>query len=129
MTINEKAALAEKAARASGEMLEHHGAFKVRRKSENDFVTEMDYKSEALIREMLLAACPEDQFFGEESGGPSAVVRRDEPHERPFLRHRRPDRPLSPVRPGGAFRVHHLRRHPGEGGSLPRGCFCARSGR
>lgn len=73
MTINEKAALAEKAARASGEMLEHHGAFKVRRKSENDFVTEMDYRSEALIREMLLSACPEDQFFGEESGGPSAA--------------------------------------------------------
>ena len=60
MTLNEKAALAERAARASGEMLEHHGAFKVRRKSENDFVTEMDYKSEALIREMLLTACPED---------------------------------------------------------------------
>ena len=73
MTLNEKAALAERAARASGEMLEHHGAFKVRRKSENDFVTEMDYKSEALIREMLLTACPEDQFFGEESGGPSAA--------------------------------------------------------
>ena len=73
MTIIEKAALAEKAARASGEMLEHHGAFKVRRKSENDFVTEMDYKSEALIREMLLTACPEDQFFGEESGGPASA--------------------------------------------------------
>ena len=73
MTLTEKAALAERAAWASGEMLEHHGAFKVRRKSENDFVTEMDYKSEALIREMLLAACPEDQFFGEEGGG--AVVK------------------------------------------------------
>ena len=71
MTLTEKAALAERAARASGEMLEHHGAFKVRRKSENDFVTEMDFKSEALIREMLLTACPEDQFFGEETGGAS----------------------------------------------------------
>lgn len=69
MTLREKAALAEKAARASGAMLEHHGAFKVRRKAENDFVTEMDYKSEALIRETLLSACPEDGFFGEESGG------------------------------------------------------------
>ena len=76
MTLNEKAALAERAARASGEMLEHHGAFKVKRKSENDFVTEMDYKSEALIREMLLTACPEDQFFGEEGGGPSAATGR-----------------------------------------------------
>ena len=69
MNYREKAELAERAARASGEMLEHHGSFKVRRKSENDFVTEMDYKSENLIREMLLAACPEDQFFGEETGG------------------------------------------------------------
>ncbi len=69
MTLTEKAALAERAARASGEMLEHHGAFKVRRKSENDFVTEMDFRSEALIRQMLLTACPEDQFFGEETGG------------------------------------------------------------
>ncbi len=73
MTLNEKAALAEKAARASGEMLEHHGTFKVRRKGDNDFVTEMDYRSEALIREMLLSACPEDQFFGEESGGPTSA--------------------------------------------------------
>jgi len=69
MTLTEKAALAERAARASGEMLEHHGTFKVRRKSENDFVTEMDFKSEALIRRMLLSTCPEDQFFGEETGG------------------------------------------------------------
>ncbi len=76
MTLAEKAALAERAARASGEMLEHHGAFKVRRKSENDFVTEMAYKSEALIRDMLLSACPEDQFFGEESGGPERAIGR-----------------------------------------------------
>ena len=73
MTIVEKAALAEKAARASGEMLEHHGSFRVRRKSENDFVTEMDFKSEALIREILLSACPDDQFFGEETGGATAA--------------------------------------------------------
>jgi len=76
MTLTEKAALAERAARASGEMLEHHGAFKVRRKSENDFVTEMDYRSEALIREILLTACPDDQFFGEESGGPASATGR-----------------------------------------------------
>lgn len=69
MTLREKAQLAERAARASGEMLEHHGDFRVRRKSENDFVTEMDFKSESLIREVLLGACPEDQFFGEETGG------------------------------------------------------------
>ena len=69
MTIMEKAALAEKAARASGEMLEHQSNYKVMRKSENDFVTEMDLKSETLIRDILLSACPEDQFFGEEFGG------------------------------------------------------------
>lgn len=69
MTLREKAALAERAARAAGAMLERHGAFKVKRKSENDFVTEMDFKSEALIRDTLLSACPEDEFFGEETGG------------------------------------------------------------
>lgn len=69
MDLRDKAALAERAARASGEMLEQHGAFEVRRKAENDFVTEMDFKSEALIKDMLLSACPEDAFFGEETGG------------------------------------------------------------
>ena len=76
MTLMEKAALAERAARAAGEMLEHHGALQIRRKSENDFVTEMDMKSETLIREMLLSACPEDEFFGEEGGGATEAVGR-----------------------------------------------------
>ena len=69
MTLREKAELAERAARASGAMLERHDPFRVRRKAANDFVTEMDYRSEALIRETLLGACPEDAFFGEETGG------------------------------------------------------------
>ncbi len=69
MNLMEKADLAERAARAAGEMLERHGDFRIRRKSENDFVTEMDFKSEALIRDLLLGACPEDEFFGEETGG------------------------------------------------------------
>ena len=76
MTLREKAALAERTARAAGEMLEHHGAFKIRRKSENDFVTEMDVKSENLIRDMLLSACPEDEFFGEEGGGAAKAAGR-----------------------------------------------------
>ncbi len=69
MTLRERAQLAGRAARASGEMLEHHGKLRVQRKSENDFVTEMDFKSEQLLKEMLLGACPEDCFFGEETGG------------------------------------------------------------
>ena len=76
MTFREKADLAEKTARAAGEMLEHHGSFRVRRKAENDFVTEMDVKSENLIKEMLLTACPEDEFFGEEGGGATRAVGR-----------------------------------------------------
>lgn len=59
--------MAERAARAAGEMLEHHGTLHVQRKAENDFVTEMDLKSEQLIRGILLSAFPEDGFFGEES--------------------------------------------------------------
>ncbi len=69
MDLSEKAALAERTARAAGEMLEKRGEIHISRKGENDFVTQMDLKSETLIREMLLGACPEDQFFGEETGG------------------------------------------------------------
>lgn len=68
MTLREKALLAEKAARASGEMLLSHPHTPARHKAENDFVTEMDLASEKLIRSILLTACPEDGFYGEESG-------------------------------------------------------------
>lgn len=76
MTLQEKAALAEQTARAAGEMLEHHGAIRFKQKGYNDIVTELDIRSEALIRQRLLAACPEDLFFGEESGGAEAAVGR-----------------------------------------------------
>lgn len=69
MTLREKAVLAEKAARAAGELLLSHPHTPARHKSENDFVTEMDIASEKLIRSILLGACPEDGFFGEEEGG------------------------------------------------------------
>ena len=36
----------------------------------------MDYKSEALIKDILLTACPEDQFFGEETGGATTAAGR-----------------------------------------------------
>lgn len=68
MTLREKAALAEKAARAAGEMLLSHPHTPARHKAENDFVTEMDLASEQLIKSILLGACPEDGFFGEEGG-------------------------------------------------------------
>lgn len=69
MTLKEKAQLAEKTAREAGEMIRTHREFGVKRKAAHDFVTEMDVKSEKLIRERLLTACPEDEFFGEEGGG------------------------------------------------------------
>lgn len=69
MTLEEKALLAEKTAREAGEMLLKNRTFRVKRKAAHDFVTEMDVKSEDLIRERLLSACPEDEFFGEEGGG------------------------------------------------------------
>lgn len=69
MTLREKAVLAEKAARAAGEMLLKHPHTPARHKAENDFVTEMDIASEQLIKSVLLGACPEDGFFGEEGGG------------------------------------------------------------
>lgn len=69
MTLREKAILAERAARAAGEMLRTHPRAKTRHKAENDFVTEMDLASEQLIRSILLGECPEDGFYGEETGG------------------------------------------------------------
>lgn len=64
-----RALAAERAARSAGEMLVHHGALRFTEKAENDFVTELDPKSEKMIREILLSEFPEDAFYGEEGGG------------------------------------------------------------
>lgn len=69
MDIHARAMAAHKIAREAGEMLRHHGKIKVHVKAANDFVTEMDLRSETMIREALLNQFPEDEFFGEESGG------------------------------------------------------------
>ena len=69
MTLQEKARLAEEVAREAGDMIRENRKFRVEMKAQHDFVTEMDVKSEKLIRERLLTACPEDEFFGEEGGG------------------------------------------------------------
>ena len=68
LSLAEKLQLAERAARTSGEMLLAHPHTPARHKAENDFVTEMDIKSEELIRSILLSECPEDSFLGEEEG-------------------------------------------------------------
>ena len=60
---------AQRAAREAAQMLEHHGTLHIRTKAENDFVTECDLASETMIRDALLGACPEDVFYGEETGG------------------------------------------------------------
>ena len=64
-----RADAAEKIARKVGEMLRSHGSLRIAQKAENDYVTEMDVKSEKMIREALLGQFPEDEFFGEEGGG------------------------------------------------------------
>lgn len=69
MEIRDRAEAAQRIAREAGEMLRHHGSLKIRAKADNDYVTEMDLKSETMIREFLLSRFPEDEFFGEESGG------------------------------------------------------------
>lgn len=68
MDIHARAKAAEAIARKAGEMLLHHGKLQVRVKADNDFVTEMDVRSESMIREALLGQFPEDGFYGEESG-------------------------------------------------------------
>lgn len=73
MTLHEKAQLAQRVAREAGEMIRASRQFRVMQKAEHDFVTEMDLKSEQLIRERLLSQCPEDEFFGEEGGGSTST--------------------------------------------------------
>ena len=68
MTNKERMELAIKAALASGKMLSEYAEIHVDKKAENDFVTDADKASEELIRKMLLEACPQDAFLGEESG-------------------------------------------------------------
>lgn len=71
MNLHIRAEAAQRAAREAGEMLRNRGNLNVRAKADNDFVTEMDVRSENLIRTALLGQFPEDEFFGEESGGAS----------------------------------------------------------
>ncbi|MBQ4086452.1 MAG: YdcF family protein [Clostridia bacterium] len=67
-TWNERLAAAEAAARRAGEYLLSRPSFSVTHKLANDYVTEADQRSEAIIREELLGRFPGDGFFGEESG-------------------------------------------------------------
>ena len=73
MTLREKADLAAGTAREAGNLIRESRQFRVEMKAQHDFVTEMDVKSEQLIRERLLGACPEDEFFGEEGGGSTSA--------------------------------------------------------
>jgi myo-inositol-1(or 4)-monophosphatase len=68
MDLHQKWKLAEETARRAGALITARRDFAVDRKAANDFVTEMDVAAEKLIREALLTACPEDGFFGEETG-------------------------------------------------------------
>ena len=68
MTNKERMELAIQAALASGRMLGEYADFHVDKKADKDYVTDADKASEDLIRKMLLEACPEDAFLGEESG-------------------------------------------------------------
>ncbi len=68
MTYLERMNLACEAALTSGKMLLEYTDFHVDCKTQNDFVTDADKASEDLIRSILLKACPEDGFLGEESG-------------------------------------------------------------
>jgi len=68
MTNQERMNLAIEAALASGKMLSEYADLHIDKKAQNDYVTDADKASEDLIRSILLKACPEDGFLGEESG-------------------------------------------------------------
>lgn len=68
MTNKERMELAKRAAREAGQMLLKYEKIHVDKKAQNDYVTDADRASENLIKRILLDACPEDGFFGEEGG-------------------------------------------------------------
>ena len=59
---------ARAAARLAGDMIHRERPESVTRKGMNDYVTEMDVKSERTIRQHLLSRFPQDAFWGEEGG-------------------------------------------------------------
>ncbi len=69
MAIRARAQAAQRIAREVGGMLKNHGRMEVHQKADNDFVTEMDGRSEAMIRADLLGQFTDDGFYGEEGGG------------------------------------------------------------
>ncbi|MBR3929668.1 MAG: inositol monophosphatase [Clostridia bacterium] len=68
MTNRQRMELAGRAAREAGRMLLQYEEIHVDKKAKNDYVTDADRASENLIRKILLDACPEDGFYGEEGG-------------------------------------------------------------
>lgn len=66
--LHARALAAKEAALQVGAMLRNRGSMRISQKAENDYVTEMDVKSERMLREALLGRFPEDGFYGEESG-------------------------------------------------------------
>lgn len=66
--LHARAAAAKEAALQVGAMLRNRGNMRIEQKAENDYVTEMDLKSEQMLRKALLGRFPEDGFYGEESG-------------------------------------------------------------
>ncbi len=68
MTNRERMELAKRAAREAGQMLLQYEEIHVDKKARNDYVTDADRASENLIRKILLDACPDDGFYGEEGG-------------------------------------------------------------
>lgn len=68
MTLTEKLALAQQAARTAGDRLLPLHDIMVKNKARHDYVTQADVENERLIRGILLGACPEDGFYGEETG-------------------------------------------------------------
>lgn len=68
MQIHDMLPVAERAARAGGEvLLQWRSKFTVREKGRFDLVTDADHASQAIIREILLGAFPEHCFLGEET--------------------------------------------------------------
>ncbi|MFN3278438.1 MAG: inositol monophosphatase family protein [Paracoccus hibiscisoli] len=73
MTTTDDLTLALEAATAAGVLLRDHwkdrGALMIDAKRQGDFVSQADHRAEALLRDRLLGANPEDGWLGEETEG------------------------------------------------------------
>lgn len=78
--LKDDLALAQQAAQAAGDILMDHWSrrqnLRVTQKRAGDFLSQADLDAEACLRDILLSACPDDGWLGEETGASASGAQR-----------------------------------------------------